>query len=214
VKTKNLNILRVTKNVLLAILISGTILEAFFRILLGNIVAIPDTWRIYNYVLAVIALPTVIGIAFIPSEERINKAPRRIKILRTYFTIRELFFLILGIVCGFYFFGSFPLNGIDTFNKWFRFLAIAFIGIYPCIYDIVTWLIHKVFSKPLDSNRDGAAVGDDLVKYITGLVLGVFLFIAFEVIMLIVIAGIFFVRGIIWLIHFIHDWGFLFYLYI
>jgi len=213
VKTKTLNVLRITKNILLAILVSGTILEVFFNLLLANIVELPDIWRIYNYVLAVIALPTVLGIAFIPSEKRIKKAPRRIKILRTYFTVRALLFLILGILGGFYFFGSLSLHGVEIFNKWFRILAIAFIGIYPVIYGIVTWILHKVFSKPLYSNRDSTAVGLDLWLYMAGLCFGVFLFIVLGFLALTTIAAIFLVKGIIWLIHFIHNWGFLVYLY-
>jgi hypothetical protein len=211
VKTKTLNILRVTKNVLLAILISGTILEVFFHLLLQNIVALPDIWRMYNYVLAVIALPTLFGIAFLHKEkdkdtsfpsEKGTKEPtffkRKIRSRGVeIYLVRFGFFALLGFICGV----LFILSGLLWFNEWgiygklFRFLAVLFIIIYPAI--------RGIFIR--DYLRWSVCIPEMVVYCVSGkwgLVVGtaVVIFMA----LCIIFPALF---------HFIHDWGFLFYLY-
>ena len=211
-KTKTLNILRVTTNVLLVILISGAILEVFFHLLLQKIVAFPDIWHIYHYVLAVIALPTVIGIAFLHKEkdkdtplpsENGTKEPTFFKIkiksggVEVYL-IRFGFFALLGFICGV----LFILSGLLWFNEWgiygklFRILSVLFIIIYPAIRGIFirTYLKWSICIPEMASYCIGGMGG-----------LAVGIAVAIVMALCVILPALF---------KFIHDWGFLFYLYI
>jgi hypothetical protein len=69
-KTTVFKLLRTTKNVLFAALVSGVILEIIILLFFGKFVGrFPDIWNIYNYVLAILALLSLLALISLLKEE-------------------------------------------------------------------------------------------------------------------------------------------------
>jgi amino acid transporter len=140
----------------------------------------------------------VLGIIFLPASEsntekykriRRNRNSLQTRIFGRYYSVRHLFFLILGVLCMLYCIISLSFHEIEKFNKIFRICTFAFIFVYLLVYNVLS----IIFSKPKkdDSNYDIKGE-EEIGMYLIGLLL-------VGVIALIIGGIIWTGKGIIWL---------------
>lgn len=148
-------------------------------------------------------------------------------LLRRELTTRLLFFFVLGILCGLYFFLSFPFfDKISVFNNKLRPVLMFFGIFYPLSYLILLYFgslgkdffklikkILKIKSKEINEineirngSEHGFKMAADVFMYYTGAFIGWCIFLLFGTIALV---G----YGLFFLIKFISNWGFLWLIY-
>jgi hypothetical protein len=166
-KTKVLNLLRKTKNVLFAALVSGLILEMIILAFpIKTLIGIPNLLNIYNYVLAVLALISLLVLISLPEEKNPHSVSHKDKpkshkeklgkfIFRgKRYPIRIPLFFLLGLISGSYIVLSFIFfEKIADINQSVRMILLFFGILYPLasflIFFIKEYMVMNTFNLML-----------------------------------------------------------------